>query len=428
MPVNSTVLFDLPQKEVASLLVERIRRSLSTSIVTGFATPGGLAAIAAPIKAQARHLDCLVVGAATYPAFEALEELISAGVPADRLYVHLGHTAPTGWPKKPFVRFHPMLHSKVYYMELSNSEACAFIGSHNVTAFALTGLNGEAAVMLEGPASSPEFEKVRRHIATARDQAVSYTPALKEAYAWWSREFIDGLKSEIGLPQNWTTIRTILIFAQAETGCKLRSGDQLYFEIPAGIEQIENLRTEVHLFLFRTLPADPWEALSIASSADARYTCRTLGAENRQGNREVVANWRIEQRSTPILRQVPSGIYRPTMSNGMQQVRAEVEVATIAPYEYRFERERSGWDPEFSDEQVYPSEDMLDQVALVEARGSERSGRGWRLVKGLVPRLGSAVERDQAALELAAPESGSFLLVSLRRRETNQTKRRMGEY
>ncbi len=35
----------------------------------------------------------------------------------------------------------------IYYMELPGGDACAFIGSHNVTAFALTGLNGEAAVL-----------------------------------------------------------------------------------------------------------------------------------------------------------------------------------------------------------------------------------------------------------------------------------------
>ncbi len=70
------------------------------------------------------------------------------GVPLDRIRVHLGHTRESGTKKHPFVRHHPMLHSKIYYMEMPNDEACAFIGSHNVTSFALRGLNGEAAVML----------------------------------------------------------------------------------------------------------------------------------------------------------------------------------------------------------------------------------------------------------------------------------------
>src|SRR5258708_2013071 len=117
MSLNSTVLFGLPQSEIASLIVDRMSKASSTSIVTGFATPGGLAAIAAPIKARPLMLKTFVVGAATYPGFESLDNLLAAGAPPDRLLVHLGHTFETGTRKNPFARYHPMLHSKVYYME-----------------------------------------------------------------------------------------------------------------------------------------------------------------------------------------------------------------------------------------------------------------------------------------------------------------------
>ena len=157
-------------------------------------------------------------GCGNLSGFEALDGLLAAGVPPDRLHVHLGHTSETGGRKNPFARYHPMLHSKVYYMELPGGNACAFIGSHNVTAFALTGLNGEAAVLLEGPTASPEFDKVRQHIDTARSQSVVYTPAMKEAFAWWTREFIDGMKAEMKIPQDWSTVRTILLFASAARG------------------------------------------------------------------------------------------------------------------------------------------------------------------------------------------------------------------
>jgi hypothetical protein len=186
--------------------------------------------------------------------------LIGAGVPVDRLFVHLGHSAPTSGRKNPFARYHPMLHSKIYYIELPNSEACAFIGSHNITSFALGGLNGEASVLVEGPLSSSAFADVRRHIEIAQKQASPYSPGMKEAYAWWTREFIDGLKAEMGLPQDGTTVRTIVLFASAAKTDRPKNGDQLYFELPEGIEQIESLRTETHLFLFDSLPPNPWEA------------------------------------------------------------------------------------------------------------------------------------------------------------------------
>ena len=148
MPVNSTVLFGTPHTAIASLIRARIDASISTRVVTGFATLGGLAAIETPIRANPNKLKTLVVGAATYPAFQALDELIVAGVSQSNLRVHLGHTSFTGGRRHPFVRYHPMLHSKIYYMDMPGDAACVFVGSHNLTSFALGGLNGEASVLL----------------------------------------------------------------------------------------------------------------------------------------------------------------------------------------------------------------------------------------------------------------------------------------
>jgi hypothetical protein len=431
MPVSATVLFDKPQREIASLIVNRMSQSSATSIVTGFATPGGLAAIAAPIKARPQSLVSLVVGSATYPGFETLDDLLAAGVAPDRLRVHLGHTAESGSRKHPYFRYHPMLHSKVYYMELPGSNACAFIGSHNVTSFALTGLNGEAAVMVEGPRNSPEFQNIRDHVETARTQAIIYSPGMKEAFAWWLRQFIDGMKAEIKIPVNWMTVRTILLFAEAAKGDRPAAGDHLYFEIPDGIEQIDSLKTETHLFLFDTLPPDPWQAISSASNAVASYTCKTLGAENRQGNRELLAKWRIDATSNPVLKRVPSSVFRPNTPVGKQQVRAEVDSEGVIAFDYQFERDKAEWSPKFfgdheKDAIINPPRAIDDQV-LQEALVRRRVTRGWKLVAGLVPRLGPQRERDEAALKLAAPESGSFILVSLRRRERDESQEEENE-
>ncbi len=52
------------------------------------------------------------------------------------------------------------------------------------------------------------------------------------------------------------------------------------------------------------------------------------------------------------------------------------------------------------------------------------SREDWKLVTGLKPRVGEPRERDEAALQLASPESGSFILVSLRRRIKGDTRNR----
>ena len=42
-----------------------------------------------------------------------------------------------------------MLHSKVYLLDMGDDNACAFVGSHNLTGFSLLGLNGEAGILIE---------------------------------------------------------------------------------------------------------------------------------------------------------------------------------------------------------------------------------------------------------------------------------------
>ncbi|EMS95492.1 hypothetical protein H009_22083 [Agrobacterium tumefaciens str. Cherry 2E-2-2] len=421
MPVTTTVLFQRPQQEIATLIRNRLSRSVATRIVTGFATPGGLAEIGAPILANPGSLETFVIGASTYPGFQALDNLLAAGVPMDRLRVHLGFSAPSGTPKNPVVRYHPMLHSKVYYMELPASSACAFIGSHNVTAFALGGSNGEASVLIEGDKHAPEFDVVRSHVDEAERQATPYSPTMKEGFSWWFKEYVEGLKAEIRIPTDWVTVRTILAFSHTHGGRRPKVGETIYFEIPAGIEEIESLKTEVHLFLYDTMPADPMSAINTVSSTSRRYTCQTIGVENGQGNREVSVDWVID--GSWALTPVPSATFRPSTPAGMQQVRAKVVDTSLPSYEYAFERERTGWDPVFSEEDVIDALEppLLEEVARREARGG-RQIDAWRLVSAIEPRSGAHLETDQKALNRAIPESGAFILVSLRRRRSDSKR------
>jgi len=424
MPVNTQVLFDVPQHEVASLIRSRLSTCVSASIVTGFLTPSGVGILAAPIRTRPDILKHFIVGAATYPGFEALDQLVTWGVPLNRLRVHLGHTRQSGGKKHPFVRHHPMLHSKVYYMEFAENQACAFVGSHNVTSFALKGLNGEAAILIEGPGASSEFGRIRDHIQSAFGQALPYSPGMKEAFAWWTKEFLEGLQSEIAIPTDWTTTRTILIFATATSGERPCTGQHVYFELPDGVA-IDSLKTEAHLFLFNAMPTNPWQALQEIPNAQAHYTCKVIGAENLQGNLEIRTHWQIEALPSPTLRAVPTGIFRPSTPSGMQQVRAEVTAPSVTRYEYLFERERVAWWPLLSNSDTL-SPDVLTEEGfpIADTPWQKESDQPWQLVTGLKQGDGPTVEKDAAALELVKPESGSFVLVSLRRRQIKRAQSR----
>lgn len=416
----TTVLFDTPQCEIALLLRSKLAASVATQIVTGFATPDGFAAIEEPVRMRPSILQTLVVGAATYKGFECLDDLLALGVSRDALFVHLGHTRPTGGKKNPFARFHPMLHSKIYYMELPGGEACAFIGSHNMTSFALNGKNGEASVLLEGPTSDEAFVSIRAHIAEARRQAVAYDPSMKDGYAFWTREFIDGLRAEMGIPQDWQSIRTILLFAATENDRLPKVGDEFYFELPEGIA-IDSLKTETHLFLFQSLPTNPRAALHGAfSSGVRRYKCKTRGAEDNQGNLEVVAQWRLEEKPRSVFSGVPGGVFRPTPPPDMEQVRAQILEPEVEEFDYRFEREFVKWEPELSSKDVIALvPDAHDQQIVQSLRPEKADRSSWQLVTGLHAR-DVAVEKDRAALMRANPESGSFSMVSLSRRKRDR--------
>ena len=116
-----------------------------------------------------------------------------------------------------------------------------------------------------------------------------------------------------------------------------------------------------------------------------------------------------------------------------------METSYLEPTEYSFEREKVGWGPEFSPESTLDPQRILTQppatqdgfttslanstkvMMLEEATGKHRAKDGWKLVKALKPRLGAAMEKDAAALKLAKPDSGSFILVSLRKRKLRRT-------
>ena len=145
-------------------------------------------------------------------------------------------------------------------------------------------------------------------------------------------------------------------------------------KFPRELNRSKSLKTETHLFLFDSLPKDPREALQGASSAAARYICRTLGAENRQGNREVAAHWRIDGTTKPVLTPVPSTIYRPNTPTGMQQVRAEVLAETLGSFEYLFEREKVEWDPQFS---THEDPSRPDASGLWRELNGQMEAREW---------------------------------------------------
>lgn len=403
MAIQTTVLFDQPQQEIASLLERYITSACSVEITVGFATPGGLAVLMPALATDPGKLKTLIVGKATRLTFKALDRLVGRGVPAERMFVHLGHSADD--PDGPgFCRYRPMLHGKIYLMELPDGRSAAVLGSHNMTSFALAGKNGEASVLLEGPSEDPEFIKIREHIRRCREQAVVYDRSLVEAFTWWASTYADGLRQKIEeSDEPGERQQTILVFARASRAAEPRERDTLYFELPAGATQVKTLGIEAHLFVFDQLPRTPDEALQRVRVADVKYSrwCKTIALDRAGGGQQVQANWTVLDRANPVIASTARGFANPHPAENTEQVRVLMFGKVFKRYEYFFDEVRPEWKP------VYPAR----------ARETRVDGVDWQLVRGLAPNFDERYERMLRARRETSPGSRSFVMVSHRRRE-----------
>ena len=401
MSTTATFLHAYPQTKIATTIRDRLTSCREAQIVSGFATPDGIAALRA--TAAAAKITRLVLGAATFKAFEALDGLIVAGLLTNAARVHLGHTRKTKSKKNPFERLRPMLHSKIYLFEMPDGTTAAFVGSHNLTGFALRGTNGEAGVLLEGPSSDPVFGEIRAHIDESYRQAVAYDTTLKEAYARWYAEYLDRLRIETGnMPRDTESRRTIVLFAQLAPGALPTSGHRIYFDLDKRIEEIKSIDTEVHLHLFPRLPSSPRDALSSARSASKSLFASVEAIDAGAGSAEVNADWFIDNSRAPILKPTARP-FRPSLRAGQQQVRAVIDTELREAYDYLFEEDATIWEP------------ILGEEALIDEEANER----WSPVIGFgrSDEVGASPPMLFKALPEMSPDSGSFILFSRKRKK-----------
>jgi hypothetical protein len=417
MPLTAKVLFGQPQHEIASMLVGLLQKCRSVWIVTGFATVEGVEAIAAPLRHAPGKLQALVIGAGTGRGFDALDRLLDKGVPRNRLFVHLGHTQLTGpKAKHRFYRYHPMLHSKVYLFEMDGGTSVAVIGSHNVTGFALMGLNGEAAVALEGPSDDPEIRRIKAHVESCIAEASPYSTAMKEGFTWWTSQFVDGLRAKVNdTPREYESRYTIIVMATAASGLP-REGDAIYFEVPLGLARLRSLGAEVHIYVFDQQPPTATDALALIGGSRSRFWCKITNLGDDQRVTEVAADWHIRDRMNPVLEPAKPP-FRPKPAADMMQVLVTVHGRLFDVYEYLFGSNNMKWLPVLQDEdgavQANPEHrTLLAGLNLIPAEHGT-----WSLVKDLEPVEPEGDEPFVVATKALLPTAGSYILVSARRRK-----------
>jgi hypothetical protein len=436
MPLSAQVLFNSPQQEIASTIRDLFNRCRAARIVTGFATIAGVETISPDVARYPDKLWTFVVGAATYGAFEAIDSLIGAGVSVDRVFVHLGHTRQKGADPNKFVGFHPMMHSKVYLFEMPDDTSVAVVGSHNVTKFALRGLNCEAATILSGPTADLEMQKLYDHVENCRQQAVPYDASLKVGFAYWTSQYFDDSRIEaIDGARDADSHQTVIILLERPAGRLPEVGEGVYFELPSALEKrIRSTRTEVHIFFFATRPVSVLSAIANLANAVAARRGQVFQIDERNRTREMEMEWRIANRTVPTIDRL-TGVFRPTQMPGMQQVSATVEGPLDASFEYLFESDIVIWQPIYDRQRIVPSQtEVAHKVPdstvvefgqdLMPRRRSREDHPEWYLVTGLTRIEGKDTPEMAAAMKETSPESESFVLFSVRRRKREKRQQK----
>jgi hypothetical protein len=100
----------------------------------------------------------------------------------------------------------------------------------------------------------------------------------------------------------------------------------------------------------------------------------------------------------------------------MQQVRVRVRNQVFGRFEYLFHPRRATWEP-ILDEEISVQAPSNEQAMLSSLELIPPEDKEWFLVRGLRPAEPTGSEEYKEALKEVSPEGGSFILMSLWRRE-----------
>ena len=100
----------------------------------------------------------------------------------------------------------------------------------------------------------------------------------------------------------------------------------------------------------------------------------------------------------------------------MQQVRIKLRNDVFGVFEYLFDSDRSSWLPSLDDEELVQADEaergFLGSLELIPREDLE-----WYRVNELVPKGERPSEAYRMALNEMSPQSGNYILMSLRRRK-----------
>lgn len=400
--VRATFLSGSPRRRIISILQDKLATSVRTQILAGFTTVEGMALIEPLLVANPDALDALIVGLPTHRSFETFDRLLKRGVSPERLRVHLGHTRATkAGARHPFYLHHPRMHGCLFLMEDADGTATALVGPNGLSGFSLLGQNIESTVMVEGDASSSEFEAMRHQIESVRAESARYEANKVAGYVNLSRNYFNSCSTSAAARLGEFK-KTVVILSEG-TDTLPAVDEVIFFDVPSAVPDEKFGDVEIHLYVFDSLPPSPEEALERISEARAGFRCWLSRAK-------TYVSGGYYHRSNPLgspPRLIRNDSFPPPPRPGFRRLRAVVLRQLKGSFRYLFEDEAKKWTPVLDESLGFAVEDsdaeLLKSLSLIPQQHLE-----WHPVKKLAPIGGDT--KDDETLRMMWPEEGGFVL------------------
>lgn len=225
--------------KLSGVIRDKLPTTSAVKIISGFLSPKGFKQLVGvssnEIGRNASKIEYIVVGRLTLPCAEIFDKLHGMPEYSGKLFVNLGLGVSTRNNKR--IRWQtPLIHSKIIALDPASDNNLFYIGSANITHFALDDKNAEAGVVLEGLNES-DRSKIESYMdnlqnSTKTPSTVPYDPSMRKSWIYLSnigRGYQIEQSGRIGMP--------ILVIACINNRPNIQPeiDDVLYADLPSSL-------------------------------------------------------------------------------------------------------------------------------------------------------------------------------------------------
>lgn len=223
----TTIDFALPNPRQSP--VDELRRLLGehdgpVDLCVAYVRKSGFELIQDLVRSRLKHPRSRFVASVDYPTDLDLIAALHSEL-GSSIRLHLGHASPMEIGLSGS-RFRPKMHSKIFVSH-GDDHFSAWVGSHNLTAYALAGTNIEAGTCVRGLRTDDYFGRLSLFLEATFAEAEEYDPDRRDFYNFLQR---GGSPDPPGV--NVVEQRCLVIQTVCPPGLELADGAHVIVRVP----------------------------------------------------------------------------------------------------------------------------------------------------------------------------------------------------